>query len=311
MTYKYSYTDTNDKHIDRRKKILEEFPNIKELYGNDIRSVPIVMLMVFTQICISYYQKYLNIFNYLLVAYIFGGTINHSLALIIHEASHNLVFSNTALNEYFGIFCNIAMAIPSSSMFRRYHIDHHIYLGTIGKDTDIATEFECYFFTNSYLKIIWLFFQPFFYALRPVLIYPKKLYFMDYINISVILLTDLLIFYYNGYRGLLYLLLSSLLGLGLHPMSGHFIAEHYIFTPNNETYSYYGILNYLSWNVGYHNEHHDFPKIPGSKLPLVKNIANKYYSDMYQHPSWINVLYYFITSNDMNLNSRMVREKVN
>ncbi|WRX23897.1 hypothetical protein QQP08_016384 [Theobroma cacao] len=58
-----------------------------------------------------------------------------------------------------------------------------------------------------------------------------------------------------GWKPFAYLILSTFAGAGMHPMVDHFIPEHYIFEPNQETYSYYSPLTLLTWNVGYNNEH--------------------------------------------------------
>ena len=110
-----------------------------------------------------------------------------------------------------------------------------------------------------------------------------------------------------GWRSLFYLVASSFVGGGLHPIAGHFIAEHYTFDPKQETYSYYGPLNYLTYFVGYHNEHHDFPGIPGSRLHKIRTIAPEYYETLPQYGSWSQVLFEYVARCEITPYSRVKR----
>eukprot|EP00744_Colponema_vietnamica_P011800 GILI01016575.1.p1 GENE.GILI01016575.1~~GILI01016575.1.p1 ORF type:complete len:195 (-),score=18.51 GILI01016575.1:763-1311(-) len=109
----------------------------------------------------------------------------------------------------------------------------------------------------------------------------------------------------------LYLLTSTLFTSFLHPTSGHFISEHYVFNLDTfqETFSYYGLGNVIGWNVGYHNEHHDFPSIPWSMLPRVKEIAPEFYEPLEQTSSWSKTLWDFLTNPNVSEFSRVKRER--
>ncbi|XP_050494274.1 sphingolipid delta(4)-desaturase DES1 isoform X5 [Bombus huntii] len=131
---------------------------------------------------------------------------------------------------------------------------------------------------------------------------------MEYINLVIQLTFDSLIWYFFGGKALLYLLSGSVMAMGLHPVAGHFISEHYMYRKGFETYSYYGPLNWITFNVGYHNEHHDFPAVPGSRLPEVKRIASEFYDNLPQHNSWVSVLYDFIMDPDIGPYARMKRK---
>lgn len=129
--------------------------------------------------------------------------------------------------------------------------------------------------------------------MRPVWTKPKPIIAAEIFNWVLIFGVDFGIYYYWGWKALAYLFLSTILGIGFHPMSGHFVGEHTEIVTGQETYSYYGPLNYLTYNVGYHNEHHDFPRVPGRMLPKVKEIASEYYN-MPSYSSWCKVIFDFI-----------------
>ena len=73
--------------------------------------------------------------------------------------------------------------------------------------------------------------------------------FYHYLNIIVQIL-----FKICGPYPIIYRLLYDIIAGGLHQCAYHFISENYLLNQTEqETYSYYGSLNYLTWNVGYHN----------------------------------------------------------
>lgn len=126
-------------------------------------------------------------------------------------------------------------------------------------------------------------------------------------NIAAIVLVDAALARFLGWHGIAYLGLSTLFAHGLHSVAAHFIHEHYIYSPGQETYSYYGILNRLTFNVGYHHEHHDFVAIPGSRLPAYRKLTAYRYDHLVSHRSWTWVLWHFVTSRELGPHSRMVR----
>ena len=94
---------------------------------------------------------------------------------------------------------------------------------------DLPTRFEGKLFTSSPLKLLWLFLNPLFYSLRPLIVLPKKPTHYELKNMIFQILFDLWIYNSFGGKAIGYLLIGTYLGSGIHPFTGHLIAEHYMF----------------------------------------------------------------------------------
>ncbi|XP_054855981.1 sphingolipid delta(4)-desaturase/C4-monooxygenase DES2-like isoform X2 [Eublepharis macularius] len=278
--------------------------------GPDSNFKWVVTLMVLSQLVACYLVKDLPWKWVFFWAFVFGSYVNHAMTLAIHDISHNVAFGNKKAiwNRYFGMFANLPIGIPVASSFKKYHVDHHRYLGGDGLDTDVPTSLECRLFNTPLRRFLWLFLQPIFYGLRPFCVSPKPITQMELINFVVQLTYDLLIYNFMGVKSVAYMLAGTLLTTGFNLVTGHFIAEHYMYAKGYDTVSYYGPLNWITFNVGYHMEHHDFPSIPGSKLPLVKKIAPEYYNNLPYHFSWGIVLWDFVFKQELGLFARVKRK---
>ncbi|CAN3374355.1 hypothetical protein DIURU_000767 [Diutina rugosa] len=324
----YYWTKDQEAHGIRRKLILKKYPEVTKLTGYEPVTKYWVLLVLAIQFTCAYLLRNTPVLSarFIATAYVVGATANQAVFLAIHELSHNLLFKKPVHNKLFAIFTNMPIGIPYSASFQPYHQLHHKFLGDEHLDTDLPTRFESMVLSNVLGKVFFATFQIFFYALRPMFITQINFTKFHLINIVWVFLVDYVMVSAWGINSLWYFIMSSFLAGSLHPCAGHFIAEHYVLNDNNkprqavkdaegnnidlpplETYSYYGILNLVTWNVGYHNEHHDFPYIAWTKLPELRRIAADFYDPLPQVTSWTGVLWWFCTRDINTLWNRIKR----
>jgi len=306
----FQHSDSVEPHVLRTREMIRKYPEIAQLMGRNSNTFWFILLVVGLQIGIAYFAASQAWWVVLLLAYGIGAFANHALFVLIHECTHNLVFKKRTANKWAGILCDLPNAFPSSISFRRYHLKHHAFQGHYDLDADIASGWEAKMIGNSaFGKAFWLLFFPIFQATRPARLKEIKLFSQwTWINIFVVLAFDILVVYFWGWSALLYLALSFVFSIGLHPLGARWIQEHYLIDKNQETYSYYGPLNLLAFNVGYHNEHHDFSSIPWNNLPKLRAIAPEYYDNLIYHKSWTKLLFHFLFDKDLSLYSRTLRK---
>lgn len=299
-----------DFHFQRAKDMMKKYPQeMRAIMGNYWPSALIILAIVGTQFAVAGLLHEENIWITLAAAYFFGAFLNHALYVFIHEAAHNLVFKTEFKNRIMGMVCDLSLVVPGSMAFRKYHLIHHIRMGYYGVDMDIAHVNEAKFVGNStFKKAIWYLFLGIAQATRPIRL--KETALFDpwvFTNLIVQIIVSSLVVYFFSFTALIYLLASTIFGLGLHVVGARWVAEHYIFDDDQETYSYYGPLNPVIFNVGYHVEHHDLVKIAWPNLPKVKKIAPEFYDHLKFHPSYSKLLFRYLTDKKMTAFRRLVR----
>jgi len=300
---------TDEPHASRRTEILKKYPEIKELFGPDPITKYVALGLVAIQFsCALYIKDDMWSLKFWLLVYFVGATVNHSIFLAIHEISHLLAFKSVLANKILATITNIPIGLPYAAGFRGYHLEHHRYMGIENVDTDQPTELETKIFKGIFGKLFFCTFQIIFYAVRPTIIRPQKLSTWHCVNVVFEAFAMILLTYFYGPNPWLYFLTCSFVSGSLHPMAGHFLAEHFVFWDSHGTYSYYGPLNILGFNVGYHNEHHDFPYVPWTKLPKVREIAPEFYNHLPQVKSWPGTIWTFIVDPKISLYNRVRRE---
>lgn len=305
----FRYSDQPEPHRARTKAILRDHPEVRDLFGTNPWSFALIVAVVGAQLALAYLLRDQSILLIAAVAWCFGAFCNHAMYVMIHEAAHSLIFRRRAHNEMAAILADVTNVIPAAISFRTYHLKHHAHQGDMDLDADIPSHWEARLIGNGPVgKALWLLFFPLFAVLRPGRLSGIQFFSArTMVNWLAVLIVDGLVLLFFGPAALLYLGLSFFFSVGFHPLGGRWIQEHYLVVPDQETYSYYGPLNRVAMNVGYHNEHHDFPSVPWNRLPHLKSRAPEFYDGLVSHRSWMRLWGRFILDRRLSHYSRTVR----
>ena len=306
-------SNASEPHRTRTRLILKSHPEIKKLIGQKNPTTFWVILgCVSMMIGMAYLVRDQSWWVVVAAAWFIGAFPAHTLFVCIHEAAHNLIFRKPAANTWAAIFANLPTVFPTALSFKNFHIKHHAFQGVHELDADLPDWYEAKLIKNYAIgKAIWLLFFPVFQAIRTIRC--RELAVIDkwvIANFVVQIAFDVLIVTFFGWKALIFMGLCLFFSVGFHPLGARWIQEHYLtLDPEQETYSYYGRLNVPNLNVGFHNEHHDFPSIPWNKLPEIKQTAPEYYNTLKYHTSFVRLFFRFLFDQEISLYSRIVRKE--
>jgi sphingolipid delta-4 desaturase len=300
----------DEPHAGRGRQILAAHPELRRYAGPYRRSALWIAVLVALQVGVAVLVSTHPWYIWLPAAFVVGATIDHALWVLIHDCAHNLIFTNRLLNRVMALVANVPLVVPAAMSFCKYHLLHHRHMGDHDLDADLPGPVEAQVVGRSpVIKTLWIAGMTLVLGVvRPSRL--KKIPIVErwtLINLATQVVAIGGLIWWLGPAPLKYLAAATVLAVGLHPLGARWIQEHFVFRQDQETYSYYGPLNKVAFNVGYHNEHHDLMTIPWPYLPRVRAVAHEFYDELYAHHSWTKLLIVFLTNRDTTLYSRVVR----
>lgn len=301
----------DDPHRHRRRAILMAHPEVRALCGRNPETAAWIVLVGFVQVSIAAIIGQAPFWVVFGGVYVVGAIVALSLWTLLHETAHDLVLRTTRANRILGIAAGLPLGLPTAASFRKFHLLHHRYQGDAVCDCDIASPWEIRLVgTSRSRKVLWLLALPLLLSLRAARMPGvRTVDRWSLTNMAVQLVFDLSVVAAFGWKALAYLCLANIFALGLHPLGGRWIQEHYLLREGQETSSCYGWVNRIVFNAGYHVEHHDFARVPWSRLPLLKAAAPEMYHGLRSYRSWTALLARFVLDPALGPGSRAIRSR--
>jgi sphingolipid delta-4 desaturase len=317
-------------HHDRVRGMLAAHPEIRELIGQDLWTALWCVVFAGLQIGLAVGLASQPVWLILVVAYAFGTLINMNLFMLAHECNHSLVFRSPTANRWLFTLTTLPMFL---SAHHAWWIEHHVHHSDLGAKKDFIKRRRTFFLLTRYTTPLFIPYALFMLIAQVVrsaiglLVYaagllrgqwkpgPRALavladvhlvsgyqkYRMPFWAVAYSVLSLALpatLWWACGWKAVFYLLMSQTFTTGfLHPlMFGMILSNSHFHGADlyQPTSSYYGWLNWITFNFGYHTEHHDLASIPWSRLPALRRLAPEFYDHLHQTPSYVGLALQFV-----------------
>ena len=278
-------------HDTRRKRLLAAHPEARALVGRNPWSALFVVALVMLQLGLAVAAAQLPGYLVPVFAWCVGAVSAHALSTFIHECAHDLVFRRANFNRALSLWINVPLVMPAAIDFRDKHLEHHRHLGERGgADSQAPPPSDLGFATTPLRNVLWHCFAPLYGA-------PAQLKRDRWLAANAVVQVATLVpfTWLFGPQALVFLLLSVWFAFGPHPVGARRYGEHLALSGGQPTVSYYGPLNRLSFDVGYHVEHHDLPSVPWSRLRRLNALAPELYAPLEDLSSWTALLWRLFT----------------
>src|ERR1044072_3725380 len=120
-------SESEQPHPGRAREIIKAHPEVRQLMVRNPWTALIAVSIVCMQTAIAFWMGALG-FNYcwlrLVIAFCIGAFAHHANYVIIHDATHNLIFRRPSWNKMVGIIADLANLMPGAMGFRVYHLKH-------------------------------------------------------------------------------------------------------------------------------------------------------------------------------------------
>ncbi len=294
-------------HLERSRRLLARHPEARALVGNAPETAAVAVGLVAAQLAIAARVRELPFAWLVLLAYVVGAFVAHGLYRVLHECAHDLVFPSQGGNQALGLVANLPLVFPWAAWQRKVHPLHHACQGVEGWDPELPLPGEAQWVGGSpWRKALWLGLA---FAVQPAR--AARIRAMTFWDAALLSNAALQVAFAGaiaaclGVRALAFLALSSVFATGLHPLGARPILAHVAaVSGRQEATSYYGPLNGLAFNAGYHAEHHDLLRVPWLRLPALKRLAPEFYAGHRFHRAWAGLLIRFVLDPSMGLDCR-------